>query len=243
MGDLYDTLWRYLPLLFAAYFLFQGLRWLAGLLRRGLLRLNPPPDSTGLTRWQLQEQLQESIGFSAEDLESNRTFLQASLRQRLRLLPPILFDLGVVFFGGLVLYQVFVGFFDSETRPSLWELLTENLFFLLVFGAAVVPLLYRAGLAAAEFALGRLASAEGPASKHIGRSGRKRVYQIAVNGVPCEVSQPAYEFIPEGHTYRVYYFPYSKKLASLELVQMERPAAAFDPPLDEQAADSGQPRG
>jgi hypothetical protein len=127
-----------------------------------------------------------------------------------------------------LIVQVLGGFSGDESGASLWERLKDNLFFLFVLGAAVLPVLTRAGVASAELVLGRLASAEGPASKQTGRSGRRQTYQLIIDGVPAEVNQQAYEAIPENHTYRIYYFPYSKKLASLELTQMQASSAALD---------------
>lgn len=217
----FEIILEYLPLIILALVAFQVLRRIWPQLRRGLVQVNPRTDPPVKTRAQIQEQLQDRLNFSTEELETNRTFQQASLQQRLRLVPSILINLGAPMIGGLLLYEIFGDNFSNEQQPGILQFFSENLIFLIILAAVLVPMLYRAGVGAAELAMGRVESVEGPVSKQTRNAGRRQNYLIVVDGVACEVDRSAFDAVPEGHRYRAYYFPYSKKLASLDLIQYD----------------------
>lgn len=217
----FDLFWL-LPIIIVFFAVISILRGAFNLLRKTTRKLRGEPT----TKFQIQERLQDSLNFSAADLEHNRTFRSATFRQRLRTVPQILWGLGIVIIFGYFFWTNIIWEFEQEAGGNLsnfvdWVRNPQNFLLFVVLGLMTIPMLYRSAVGTGEFILGTLYSIEGEGSKFVQRSRRSSTHHISIDGVGIKVPSGFYQdFIP-GHSYRAYYFPQSKNLASIEIVKMK----------------------
>ncbi len=184
------------------------------------------PPSPAQVRAALTEILAQANGFTLDDLAANRNG-EVTLAQRMKPLGQVIggavFGLMALAFGGLFFLQVIPNVETGEALPAL--LIPALVFgvFALVGGWMVVG-----GLL--DIAISSLEQAQGAGRKEKRTSGsrsRSTRYYYVIDGKSFQVTRRAYAALLEGLDYRIYYLPRTKKLVSIEPVDVTTQAGQY----------------
>lgn len=185
------------------------------------------PVSPAQVRAALVEILAQANGFTLDDLTHNRNG-EATPAQRMKPLGGVI--LGAVFglmalaFGGLFFFQIYPNVDSGEALPAL-------LIPALVLGifALVGGWMFLNGLL--DMSVSSIEQAQGPGRKEKRTSGgknRSTRYYYVIDGKSFQVSRRAYTALLEGIDYRIYYLPRTKKLVSIEPVDVTTDATQYN---------------
>jgi len=177
------------------------------------------PASPAQVRAALRDILAQANGFTLDDLTHNRNG-EATPAQRMKPLGGVIF--GAIFglmslaFGGLFFFQVFPNVDSGDALPAMFiPALVLGIF------ALVGGWMFLNGLL--DMSVSSIEQAQGPGRKEKRTSGgknRSTRYYYVIDGKSFQVSRRAYTALLEGIDYRVYYLPRTKKLVSIEPVDV-----------------------
>lgn len=185
------------------------------------------PASPAQARLALGEILAQANNFSLADLAHNRNG-EVTPDQRMKPLGQVI--LGVVFglmalaFGALFFFQVFSGVEASQALPAMLVPAIVLAFFVLFGGWMLLN-----GLL--DMSVSSLAQAQGTGHKEKragGGKSRSTRYYYVINGQRFQVSRRAYTALIDGLEYRIYYLPRTKKLVSIEPLDVTTEAAQYN---------------
>lgn len=185
------------------------------------------PPSPAQTRAALTEILAQANGFTLDDLAANRNG-EVTPAQRMKPLSQVIggaiFGLMALAFGGLFFFQVFPSADAGEALPAM-------VISALVLGifALVGGWMFLNGLL--DIAVSSLEQAQGAGRKEKRTSGgksRSTRYYYVIDGKSFQVARRAYTALLEGMDYRIYYLPRTKKLVSIEPVDVTTEAAQYN---------------
>lgn len=182
------------------------------------------PVSPAQARAALTEILAQANGFTLEDLAANRNG-EVTSSQRMKPLAGVLIGmligLAALAFGSLLFFQVFP---NVEAGEALTVMVVPALVlgvFVLIGGWMVVG-----GLL--DMSVSSLEQAQGPGRKEKRTSrgkNRSTYYYYVIGGKSFRVTRRAYTALMDGLDYRIYYLPRTKKLVSIEPLDIQSRAA------------------
>ncbi len=182
------------------------------------------PASPSQARAALVEILAQANNFTPDDLTHNRNG-EATPAQRMKPLGGVifgaLFGLMALAFGGLFFFQVFPNVDSGDALPAM-------IIPALVLGifALVGGWMFLNGLL--DMSVSSIEQAQGAGRKEKRTSGgksRSTRYYYVIDGKSFQVNRRAYTALLEGIDYRIYYLPRTKKLVSIEPVDVTTEAA------------------
>lgn len=177
------------------------------------------PPSPAQVRAALNEILAQANGFSVEDVAANRNG-EVTPAQRIKPLPQlvsgVVFSLVALAFGSFFYFQIVPEIEDSAALLMLVvPALFLAIFFLLGGWMALSGLL--------DVSFPTVASIAGKARKEKRTSGgrsRSTRYYYVIGNEYFQVSRRAYNALVENLTYRIYYLPRTRKLISMEVLDL-----------------------
>lgn len=177
------------------------------------------PPAPAQIRTALNEILAQVNAFRAEDLAANRNG-EVTPAQRIKplgqSLTGIISSLAAFGFGAFFYFQIVP---EIQDPAALFMLMGPALFLVLFFLLGLLMAL--SGLL--DMAFPSIASIEGKAHKQKrtggGRSRSTRYYYV-IGNQHFQVSRRAYNALVEGLTYRIYYLPRTRKLVSIEVLDL-----------------------
>jgi hypothetical protein len=182
------------------------------------------PASPAQVRVALRDILAQANNFTLDDLERNRSG-EITLAQRMKPLGQVaggaLFGLMSLPFGGLFFLQVFPNVDSGDALPAMViPALVLGIF------ALVGGWMFLNGLL--DMSVSSIEQAQGPGRKEKRTSGEKNRstrYYYVIDGKSFQVSRRAYTALLEGIDYRIYYLPRTKKMVSIEPIDVTTDAA------------------
>lgn len=185
------------------------------------------PVSPAQARAALTEILAQANGFTLDDLAANRNG-EVTSSQRMKPLTGVmmgmLIGLVALAFGGLFFFQVFPNVEPGEALAAMVVPALVLGVFALIGGWMVVG-----GLL--DMSISSIEQAQGPGRKEKRTSGgksRSTRYYYVIGGKSFQVTRRAYTALMDGLDYRIYYLPRTKKLVSIEPVDVTTEAGQYN---------------
>jgi hypothetical protein len=177
------------------------------------------PASPAQVRQSLRDILAQANNFSLEDLTHNSSG-EITSAQRMKPLGQVvmggIFGVVALVFGGIFFFQVFPNLDAGDALPAIViPALVLGIF------ALVGGWMFLNGLL--DMSISSIEQVEGPGHKEKRTSGgrnRSTRYYYVINGQSFQVNRRAYTALIDGLAYRVYYLPRTKKLVSIEPVDV-----------------------
>lgn len=177
------------------------------------------PPSPAQVRAALNEILAQANGFSAEDLAANRNG-EVTPSQRIKPLAQLI--IGAV---SSLVALAFGSFFYFQIVPEIED---SAALFMLVVPALILAVFFLFGgwmvlSSLLDMSFPSVASIEGKARKQKHTSGgrsRSTTYYYVIGEERFQVSRRAYNALVEGLPYRIYYLPRTRKLVSIEVLDL-----------------------